>query len=296
MKSVQIQLTTKCNERCFMCRKYTWPVKELDFEILKEKLIKYKDCTITFSGGDPLAYSRLADLNNILKQYDIVYQVFTNMNYALDDEQEYFLSMASVIQVSFDGSSASTYQSVRRCKENGFDYVCRNIMRYSYKIKINCTVSNRNYFDVRNIFIRSKRLLGINEQDTPAIRFFPVHTDENALLQPWMYKHIQMQFEEMQERLPNSVRFLLNKKQEESFCGACYVKLEHRIVDEFGREFPCCRAINDNGEDWDGKYCVENLDGMDNPNVLYDFCKGCDRYVKFNKNWSEYASKERVFL
>lgn len=75
IKSVQVQLTTKCNERCFMCRKYTWESKEIDINTLIRKITKYYDSTFTFSGGDPLNYSELHTLNQVLEQNDIVYQV-----------------------------------------------------------------------------------------------------------------------------------------------------------------------------------------------------------------------------
>ena len=91
MKSIQIQLTTDCNERCFMCRKYTWDRKEILITSLIEKINKYKDCTFTFSGGDPLSYSHLKELNDILSRNNIVYQIFTNMNYELTEDRKIFL-------------------------------------------------------------------------------------------------------------------------------------------------------------------------------------------------------------
>ena len=75
------------------------------------------------------------------------------------------------------------------------------------------------------------------------------------------------------------------------------LELDERIVvDESGIEFPCCRAINDNGEDWKGKYSVDNLPYMDDENYLYEFCKNCDRYVKFNANWDAYKNEKELFL
>ena len=88
MKSIQVQLTTDCNERCFMCRKYTWNRKEILLTNLIEKINKYKDCTFTFSGGDPLSYSHLKELNDILSRNNIVYQIFTNMNYELTEDMK----------------------------------------------------------------------------------------------------------------------------------------------------------------------------------------------------------------
>ena len=293
MKSVQIQLTTNCNERCFMCRKYTWDRKEILLTNLIEKINKYKDCTFTFSGGDPLSYSHLKELNDILSKNNIVYQIFTNMNYELTEDMKIFLDNAKYIQVSLDGSNYETYNSVRRCKENGFNVVKENILKYKDKIKANCTVSNRNYFDVKNIYEFCKDMNII-------IRFFPVHTDKNALLMPFMIDYIIDSFVEKNEPIPEEVNKLIeiynNKNKKFPNPNRCYVKSVHRIIDESGKEYPCCRAINDNGRDWKGKFSLENLNDLDNPNVLYDFCKDCDRYVKFNRDWNEYKDKKELFL
>ena len=284
MKSIQIQLTTKCNQRCFMCRKYTWKHREIDFDILKEKIEKYKDCTFTFSGGDPLEYSKLYKLVEVLEDYNIVYQVFTNMNYKLTDDMIEFLDNAECIQVSLDGSNYETYMSVRRPIENGIAIVFENIKRYASKIKINCTVSKRNYFDVKNIF-------DCFNGKVKDVRFFPVHTDDDAKLERYMIDYIVNQYKT--EVIPKNFEPLLMEKKD--YEGKCYVKKEHRLIDEQGNEYPCCRAINDNGEDWDGKNCIENLNDIDDENVLYDFCYQCDRYRKFNSNWDEYKDKERLF-
>lgn len=291
IKSVQVQLTTKCNERCFMCRKYTWESKEIDINTLIRKIVKYYDSTFTFSGGDPLNYSELHTLNQVLEQNDIVYQVFTNMNYILTYEQHMFLDNARCIQVSLDGSDHATYHSVRRCTEFGFNTVIENILSYANKIKANCTVSCRNYFDVRNIYNLCKNI-------KIPVRFFPVHTDENAMLQQYMVDYIINSFVENCEPVPEEVNNFLKIYNSKNLPkpSRCYVKSAHRIIDESGKEYPCCRAINDNGRDWKGKFSLGNLNDLDNPNVLYDFCKDCDRYVKFNAHWDDYKDKKELFL
>ena len=291
MKSVQIQLTTVCNERCFMCRKYTWDKKEIPIDKLIDKIEKYKDCTFTFSGGDPLNYSNLNKLTDAVVKNNIIYQVFTNMNYELSPEMKNFLDNAKWIQVSLDGSNPETYYSVRKCTENGFNIVKENILKYKNKIKANCTVSNRNYFDVKNIYELCKDMNVI-------IRFFPVHTNENAMLKSYMIDYIANQFKMNGRKIPKEIEALINNFNSNENCNfsKCFVKKEHRLIDESGIEFPCCRAINDNGEDWKGKYSIDNLPHIDDENCLYEFCKNCDRYVKFNANWDAYKNEKELFL
>ena len=51
------------------------------------------------------------------------------------------------------------------------------------------------------------------------------------------------------------------------------MKSVHRVIDQKGIEYPCCRATNDNGCDWEGKFRVENLKGLEDENKLYSFVR-----------------------
>ena len=291
MQSVQIQLTTKCNERCFMCRKYTWPHKEIPITILIDRLNKYHEANFTFSGGDPLEYSELRKLTEVLVSMGIKYQVFTNMNYHLSPDMIKFLDNAEYIQVSLDGSCPEFYEYVRRPVVNGFNIVAENIKRYREKVKANCTVSIRNFFDVPEIYLLAK-----NELRVP-IRFFPVHTHDSAGIDKEAFNAMVDKCRILGEQLPKEIISLCNiyLNGRPKF-NSCWVKTEHRLIDEMGREYPCCRAINDNGEDWDGKYSVEKLCDLNDESKLYPFCAGCDRYVKFNINKEEYKGKVGQYL
>lgn len=296
MKSVQIQLTTKCNQRCFMCRKYCWEHRSIDVKTLEEKIAKYKDCTFTFSGGDPLSYEHLGKLNKLIRKYKIVYQVFTNLNYVLDETKLIFLRNAKYIQVSLDGATDATYSIVRRPIEEGFHRVVSNITILQNtspegKIKVNCTVSNRNYFEV-------ERICSLCNSLKVNVRLFPVHTDEEAKLEGYMIEHIKKQISRVTPRNYEAImKPFMEAIEREEYTGDCFVKKEHRLIDENGVEYPCCRAINDNGYEWGERNSVKNLEDLDDEKVLYDFCSNCDRYRKFNKHWNTmYEDKEELFL
>ena len=288
MKSVQIQLTTKCNQKCIMCRKYTWPHKEISIDLLLKKLEEYKEATFTFSGGDPLDYTELSKLNEYLKKNNVVYQVFTNLTYEMNEERKEFLDNAKWIQVSLDGYDRETYYDIRR--QNGFDDLILNQSMFE-NIKFNCVISSENYKSLSKI---AKLGYNINKK----VRFFPVHTHENLMIGKKIEESVKEQIEHLKKynkEIYNNTN-LSNFFEQKNIPKKCYVKKHHRLIDEYGHEYPCCRAINDNGYDIHQKYKVENLDGIDDENVLYDFCKGCDRYVKFNKEWGKYENKEELFL
>lgn len=284
MKSIQIQLTTKCNQKCIMCRKYTWPTKNLALEKVIEILENNKGATVTFSGGDPLEYSRLRELTEFLKHKQIIYQVLTNLTYEMTSDMFDFLFYATRIQISLDGYDAFTYNSIRHTKAGSFNNIAINcsLLRHSKKV-FNCTLSKVNFEHLVDIYWYAKSL-GL------PLRVFPVHTHEKLGLSYEQIESVKSDFVEV-DGIDVSA---FSRPTPPPFC---MVKQYHRVYDEQGREFPCCRAINDNGKDLDGLNQCSTLAGLNNPYVLYDFCKGCDRYVKFNNEWQKYlVDTETVFL
>lgn len=300
IKSVQVDLTTKCNQKCYMCRQYTWNAKEIPFEILKKKIEKYhnenEDCTFTFSGGDPTSYNHIRELNNLIEKLGIShYQLFTNLDFP---EMEFdiikFLNKAEYLQVSMDGYDSKTYAYVRYPGladnfEERWKNITERVKLYGSKTKLNVTVSNRNYKHISKIYDEFKN-------DVKNIRFYPVHTNDNALLKKDMFESIKKQ---MQYILEDDVKEMTNAKTfslkpMEDYKGFCFIKKDHVVVDQTGKEYPCCRATNDNGEDWEGRYCLDNLNNIDDEKVLYDFCPNCDRYRKFNENYKEKVESKKV--
>lgn len=310
MKSIQIQLTTKCEQRCFMCRKYTWESREMSVDVLREKIYKYKACTFTFSGGDPLSYTHLKELNQILYETGSSYQVFTNLGYELTEDMWEFLECAQVVQVSMDGCTSETYNAVRNPIDTRATYTRAWANLYflqlmnTCRVKVNCTITNRNYKEVAELY-------RIFVNDGIIFRAFFAHTNENAMVNKEQFASLMADLAKYlfsKEGMMQGVQILnytnlasiyktrWEDLQGKEYKGPCYVKCEHRVIDEWGTEYPCCRAINDNGCDWGEKNSVENLSGIDNPQITYDFCKGCDRYVKFNQDWGKYKDKENLYL
>lgn len=295
MKSVQIQLTSKCNQRCYMCRQYTWGHNHLSVEDIEAYFIKYNDCTFSLTGGEPLSYNNIKKLNEIIAKHNIKYQIFTNLFFNLNEEQKIFLLNAECVQISFDGSNDEVYKIIRRPVENiNYNTFIENIkwLKENNKlVKLNCTLSLKNYQDFINIYNKAKEL-------NVMIRFFPVHTDENALLDNEMFKSLENDI-----NLIKNDSFFVNTnlntfelKPREPFIGKCYVKNEHLVVMDDGKEYCCCRATNDNGKNWKGKYSNDNLNDLEKPEVLYDFCANCDRYRKFNENWNNYKENKHLYL
>ena len=87
-----LTLTTDCNYTCRMCLKsskwkstkgallnYRKP-KEMDFAVLRELLIEHADylAVVKLQGGEPLHYSNIVELVDLLNELKIPFDILTN--------------------------------------------------------------------------------------------------------------------------------------------------------------------------------------------------------------------------
>lgn len=294
MKSVQVQLTTFCNERCVFCRKYEWKKKHISIDVLEEKIKKYQFATFQFSGGEPLLYSNLKKLNDLIAKYNIKYKVYSNMSMDLNDEQEEFLDNAFEIAVSLDSITSEGYNKIRQPLDEGaFDNVIFNMLTYSDKVKTSTVVMNGNFEEVTSIalFCSSREIKS---------RFYKIHTNLETSLTFQEEMVLRMDIESLtRNKVSDTLRRLSNIfnyfDEENNKFVECNVRNHHRVIDEDGREYTCCYAINDNGEDIDGVNALPNDDLLD-IHEEYTFCDICSRYKKSNENWDELKDKEGIFL
>lgn len=81
LRYLEIQLTNACNLNCLHCYQSEKKFIELDINLLKKVLndfIKIQGLRIILSGGEPLLYSKLDELNKFLKDYPARVVLLTN--------------------------------------------------------------------------------------------------------------------------------------------------------------------------------------------------------------------------
>ena len=125
-KSTYIEITNRCNLDCRDCYNSSGRNKhtvELDLDVLlkyiEDLIIIYKVRSITFSGGEPLLYSRIDDLLDALTEYtrkysDVVFNFVTNGT--LYNKNFYDLlenSSRFMVQISLDGPNEESCASIR---------------------------------------------------------------------------------------------------------------------------------------------------------------------------------------
>ncbi len=287
VKSVQFQLTTSCNERCIFCRKYTWKKRELPIEIIEKKMNKYKNAFYQFSGGEPTMYSNLSMLNKLLEGKK--YKVYTNGVVDLANEEVLkFLDNAVEIAISFDACNSKTYNKVRRPLDDfAFYKVIATATRYSTKSKLSMVVTSENIEEIPGILITADSI-GIKT------RFYPIHTNTDGLIpSKKQVEDLKKELENMEfdKELTNvfgifDVGFFDTKRD----FIPCKARKYSRLIDEQGREYFCCYAINDNGMDIDGVNSIDKLKYFDTT-TMYGYCDHCTRYRNFNENEVEPGPK-----
>lgn len=282
---IQIQLTTRCNERCVFCKKYTWEQKEMSESTLLQTFLKYpsRKNKYQFSGGDPLCYSNLNLLNHLLS--DAKYKVYTNLAFDLNEEQKMFLNNASDISVSFDGVNFQTYNKIRRpLSDLAFAKMVKNVIDYRDKVRLCMVVTKDNMHEIPEV-------LSFGHRYKIKTRFYELHTNLETQPDISELKKIleSIDFEQVYNTNILSVysKVCSGKWGEPNRFDSCFVKDLHHVIDESGFEYPCCYAINDNGDDLKGQNSIGNVYDMTpkklNHFLEYDFCYRCTRYQRTNE-------------
>ena len=144
MMTIQLQLLTRCNSKCVFCNKHKWNFHEtMSIETVEAAFKKYPEANFIFSGGEPLMYPHLKELNLLIEKYGIRYKVFTNLTLEAQNEIAIFLDNATQISTSFDAKNAEQYQAIRNCStKSAFNNLVNNTAKYAAKTRA-CMVVTR---------------------------------------------------------------------------------------------------------------------------------------------------------
>lgn len=137
-----LTLTTYCNYTCRMCLKsskrkstkgqlinYRNP-KEMDFEALRELLMEHAEylAVVKLQGGEPMHYSRIVELVDLLNELKIPFDILTNGSLLTEELCKKLVgSYCFNISVSLDAGSAETYRYLRHGGE--LQHVLSNVQR-----------------------------------------------------------------------------------------------------------------------------------------------------------------------
>jgi len=286
MQTIQLQLLTQCNSKCIFCNKHKWKFHEvMSIETIEAAFVKYNSANFIFSGGEPLMYPHLKELNELIEKYGIVYKVFTNLTLKAQDEIAVFLDNASQISTSFDAENEEQYQELRNCStKDAFANLVNNVARYSRKTRACMVVTNKNFRSLPIIF---SMILSLGALP----RFYNVHTyDELALStydKQWLLNRLPIhRIKKQVMAVSNVLQFIQSLNSEHVEQHECQVKNNHRVIDELGREYTCCYAFDDNGTEMDTRFSVGHVSSWEvnalDVSEMYEYCSKCTRYQHAN--------------
>jgi len=305
-KTVQIELTNRCNFKCVMCDRWKWdlkniPDKELSLEeikILIKNLARNTSCKeIILSGGEPFLRTDIKKIIKEARNNNLQVSIFTN-GFCLNDKMNDFLIKWNVgLCFSLDGCTAKTHNKIRGV--NSFDKIMKQLNYFSKKkrnnlISINFVIQRDNFDEIKGLYelllkkkidyirygiVHGKNKLSLTKKQLKVVKKIVLglirnkQAKINLFISDYIFKD-----SDLKSSLPAEILF--RKKPVN-----CYKVNNYSIIDAFGNVFPCTYAYFDN-QDYDnfkGKRMVFSLGNI--------------REKKFSKIWdSESYSKFRKMV
>ena len=165
-RNVTLTLNYTCNQRCIMCDIRRHPFNK-DYEITYEEIktivddmVKMKIPDLVITGGEPFLYNDIFKVITYAKAQGRQVIMITNGYYDLNLVEKVINSSVDFLQVSLDGSSAPTYDSIRGV-DGAFDVVIANIKRFveaKKPVGATATIIRQNYKDLINIALLAEEL------------------------------------------------------------------------------------------------------------------------------------------
>jgi radical SAM protein with 4Fe4S-binding SPASM domain len=141
--SMVMNMDTQCNLRCIMCIRQRAPEGTLnslsyDFEIFRrvaEEVFPYLRWVRLTTAGEPLMAQSFSEQLKIAKKYSVKVDLVTNATLLDDDLINEILAVINCLNVSIDGVTKETYESIRIGAK--FEQVIENIKKFnSFRRKI----------------------------------------------------------------------------------------------------------------------------------------------------------------
>mgnify|MGYP006274039835 CR=1 FL=1 len=194
-RKITIHLTNRCNYNCIMCGNSKLKKHDLSIEAFEEiKPILPFVSNVTLLGGEPLVYSKVDEILEILCYYGAKPAFITNGS-LLTPERSYSIVANGVerITVSIDAARAKTYQQIRR--GGNFLKVIKNIANLSNeKIKQGASKPRITFNYVamlKNINEFKKAVVLAHELGVEQVSGFHILVDNEKMVKESLFFHQQ---------------------------------------------------------------------------------------------------------
>ncbi|MBQ8959645.1 MAG: radical SAM protein [Ruminococcus sp.] len=149
--SMQIEITTRCNERCVHCYiPHPAKTKEMDMELFESILRQANEMgvlSIALSGGEPMSHSRFKDMLRLISGYDFSLSILSDLT-LLDDEtvcllKEARISEAAVSLYSMDPQVHDSITLMPGSHEKTLNAIYK-LIETEVPVQINCQIMQEN--------------------------------------------------------------------------------------------------------------------------------------------------------
>lgn len=159
LRSVHIELTNRCNERCVHCYiPHQEKIKDMDDvtlnKILEEIESSSSVLSISVSGGEPMLHPRFIEVVKRLQAKQIRLTIFTNLTVMTDDMLELFKRPLTTVQVSLYSMNAKVHDKVTTIS-GSFNRTFNNIKKLlnnGVNIEIACPLMDVNISDNVDVY------------------------------------------------------------------------------------------------------------------------------------------------
>jgi radical SAM protein with 4Fe4S-binding SPASM domain len=160
LTSLQIELTSRCNERCVHCYiPHENKISDIDPALFYDVLDQCRDMgllSLTLSGGEPLLHKNFCDFLRKAKEYDFSINILSNLT-LLNDEivAEMKAARLSSVQVSLYSTNQEIHDAITKLP-GSFEKTNNSILRLienDIPLQISCPTMKQNkncYADVLN--------------------------------------------------------------------------------------------------------------------------------------------------
>jgi radical SAM protein with 4Fe4S-binding SPASM domain len=152
ISSLQIEITSKCNERCIHCYiPHDDKITNMDYDLLFKALDQFRDMgglNLIISGGEPMLHPRFVDIIKRLENYDFSLQVFSNLT-LVDDAVIDALKNARLLnmQVSLYSMKPDVHDYITKIP-GSFEKTKNEILRFienDIPLTISCPTMKQNW-------------------------------------------------------------------------------------------------------------------------------------------------------
>ena len=246
--SFQIELTSKCNERCIHCYiPHEDKLYNIDDNLYFQTIKQLKDIgiiSISLSGGEPMLHPNFLEFLKYAQDSDFYVKVFTNLTLLNEEIIKLMQNNRTSVYVSLYSMNEVNHDAITQMK-GSFNKTKSNILKLienNIPVYINCPIMDYNKNDYNEVYKWAKDLNLEVRVDYDIMARCDLTTDnlEHRLKTEEMENIIINILDNNKENQKQTVSKELNKDKEytsdRDLCGACITSC---CIDAKGNVYPC---------------------------------------------------------